>query len=860
MRTRFFNNRVKPLALFSILIAAVTMSSAATYVPQSSNRVNINLDTGWLFIKADNSAYSSKTADESSFKPVCLPHANAIIKHAYQAQDSFRIVTWYRRHFTPPSTYSGRRFLLEFQAVSTVGTAYVNGTQVAVHQGAYTPFTVDITSNVTVGADNVIAVQVDSKQHTDIPPEGNANMDFYIFGGIVRHVNLYVTDPLHVSSVFAYITNPSQTAPSNPPVYAKTLIVNNNAAQKTCTVITNIVDVNNNVVATASTQQSVPANGSYTFSQTTSAISNPNLWHPDHPYLYTVYTQVEDGSTFVDEYKTRTGLRSLTMSKTDGKCYVNGQPLKLRGLNRHETFPFFGRAASKRLQRKDADILKYDMGCNMVRTSHYPQAPDFLDRCDEVGILLLEEIPGWNYLGNANWKAIEMQTLVDMVVRDRNHPSILTWGVRPNESVDDTWYQLTNDSARFYDPTRLTCGVRNGNGDDVAYFYEDIWTRNFLTPSANPPEVPVITTEDIGHGYPIASFSVEDSLNQEWQLHAAAHDASYGQSIWGGLLGWCAFDYNSSHPNAVSLTGGRYVSPHGQADIFRIRKFSGYFYQSQSDPTLYGPMVHIMSYWKSNSPVSPTLFVASNCDSVELFVNGVSQGMKSSGYWSNLPHPVFGWPNVTYAAGNLKANGYAGGALKATETWYTPGTATKLVMVPDTTVIFEGGDMTRVVVEAVDANNQYVPYNSATVTLSANGAGDFIGESPIALEDGKTCFYVKTRASATGAITCNATATGLTAASSTITVINGDATSIGERARFPSAQVIGTHTTMFRTVMNSRFILPEWAKKGAQVSVYTLAGRLVCRTGAVAGTLDLEKFGTGKGIYLVEITGNIQKN
>ena len=214
------------------------------------------------------------------------------------------------------------------------------------------------------------------------------------------------------------------------------------------------------------------------------------------------------------------------------------------------TYPYIGRAAAKRLQRKDADILKYDLGCNIVRTSHYPQAPDFFDRCDEVGLLVLEEVPGWMYIGNDAWKQLEMQVLKDMIVRDRNHPCILTFGVRVNESPDDnTFYRSMNDTARHYDPTRLTCGVRRGNSDPATSFLEDIWTQNFINPSASPPNMPVITTEYCGHNLNPQAHSWDSDnillgqITDGSQGHAKGQNASYQFSNWGGLLGWCAFDY-----------------------------------------------------------------------------------------------------------------------------------------------------------------------------------------------------------------------------------------------------------------------------------------------------------------------------
>ena len=382
-----------------IVLSAVWIAACG----QTVLRETIEMDTGWLYTAGDNAGYASKTAAESGFERVCIPHANVITKHAYQSEKAFQFVSWYRRHSAIPARLSGRRVFLEFEAVSIGAEVYVNGEKAGEHQGAYTPFIINITGLVVFGEDNVIAVKVDSRAHSSVPPEGST-IDFMIYGGIVRHVRMTITDPLHIDRVFASTDNPSQTKPAAPAMNIKARVVNQGAAVRNCRVVASITDQNSVVVASANESGEVPADGSHEFSLTIGTIASAQLRGVDHPYLYTVITRVMEGETVLDGYRTRTGIRSLTMNKTDGKCYLNGTALKLRGLNRHEAYPYIGHAASRRLQRKDADILKYDLGCNIVRTSHYPQAPDFLDRCDEIGLLVLEEVPGWMYIGNTAWK------------------------------------------------------------------------------------------------------------------------------------------------------------------------------------------------------------------------------------------------------------------------------------------------------------------------------------------------------------------------------------------------------------------------------------------------------------------------
>ena len=820
----------------------------------------MSLDTGWLYSSTDNSGYSAKEVNETSFENVCVPHANAIAKHMYQTEMVFRFICWYRRHFTPPASYNGKRFFVEFEAVSVIANVYVNGTKVGEHRGGYTPFTIDITDKVTPGQDNVIAVQVDPRQQLSVPPEGG-NLDFMIYGGIVRHVNLIVTDPLHIDRVFASTQNPSQSAPASPVVFIKVDVTNNGSAAQNGDIITTILDSDDNAVATAtSSTGEIPANATRTVEQETSPVANAKLWDLDHPNLYHCVTRLSVGGTVVDEYVTRFGIRSLTMNKSDGKVYLNGKAIKLFGLNRHETYPYIGRAASRRLQRKDADILKYELGCNIVRTSHYPQAPDFLDRCDETGLLVLEEVPGWMYIGNDAWKALEMQVLKDMILRDRNHPALFTWGVRINESPDDNaFYRSMNDTAHHYDPTRLTSGIRRSNSDPATSFLEDIWTQNFLNPSSSPPNMPVITTEYCGHNLNPQAHSWDTDeilINQITDAtygHAKGHEASFSTANWGGLLGWCAFDYASSHGNATVNETGRglngYLSHHGVSSVFRLPKLAGWFYQSQRNPETCGPMVHICNYWTATSPT--TILVVSNCDEVELFKDGTSLGKKSTGnLYTHLPHPLFSW-NTTFSAGALKAVGYIGGNQAAEHTVHTPGNPASLMVVPDTNTLYTGGDMTRIVVSLLDANGQLLHLRADSVSLSASGAGEFIGEAKTALEGGQMAYFVKTRASETGTITCLASA-GSISGNATITVVKEPSVPVTALPMVRSRQPVSPVRQY--CILGNRLLLPPQAVgPGVKVVMYDLSGRRIQSAVMKSRVFTMKNHRQAEGVLLVKI-------
>ncbi len=742
-----------------VLGAVPQPAAAAPYVPQASNRAVLNFNTNWLFAgEVPGGAGQAVGLNESGFVPVSLPYFRVHPHKGFPKGDFEVPVSWYRRHFSLPAQYSGRRVAVEFQGVAKVADVYVNGTFVGQHRGAYTSFTFDITPFVTVGGgDNVIAVKVDSMTRNDLPPEGGA-IDYYVWGGIVRDVNMIVTDPLHVD--WAFLTTPNLNT-----VNARTRVRNDSAVSKSVTVVTQVVDATNNVVATGTATQTIGAQAAAEFAYNTSAIANPNAWHPDRPYLYTVFTQVRDGSTYVDEHRTRLGIRTISFNRSDGKFYLNGQALKLRGLDRHESFPYVGRAAPNRLQVKDADILKKELGVNIVRTSHYPQDPEFLDRADEIGLMVLEEIPGWQFIGNTAWQDVAVENVREMVTRDRNHPSIVLWGVRINESGDNhNFYTRTNDLARQLDPSRPTGGVRNFRNSE---FLEDVYTYNDFSGTAQDPAVlPWLITESVGHTAPDRSWDPEQVQTGTMRVHLNVQNTAASKANIAGAMGWVAFDYNTTFvtpPSCVDFT-----CYHGVSDIFRIPKIAATAFSSQRDPALYGPYVSIASQWTPGIS-SSTVLVGGNCQQVELFANGASRGRINPNAFTSLPHPMFQFTGLTVSSGQLRADCYIGGQIVATDTKFTPGAATRLTLTADDSSIkADGADMTRVVVKALDSNNQVVPTNNAAVTFTITGPGAVVGESPLALEAGTGAVYLKSALGQTGTLTLTASSPGLSSASASV--------------------------------------------------------------------------------------------
>lgn len=717
-----------------------------------SIREEKNFNTGWLYAPFDcNSGYMTDLSEET-FEPVCIPHANKCLEsykgEDFQGQiDSYRFVSWYRRHFALDSTYANKKIYVVFEGVATIADVYVNGKYVGNHRGAYTGFTFDITDYIkTGGCDNLIAVRVDSTRQTEVPPEGG-DVDYCLFGGIVRNVHMIVTEKVRIEDITVMTPKISQ---GNGQVHVRVLVANGTDGVKDITVETVIKDAAGAVVAVGCREMSLKNGETLVCEIDTEEVKNAKLWSVDEPNLYTAEVRIRCGSTYTDVVSERFGFRWFTFTDREDESafYLNDERLILTGVNRHEQWPWIGRAVSDRHQASDADLIK-KTGLNAVRCSHYPQSSAFLKRCDEIGLLVFEEAPGWQYVGNEDWKDIYKKNIEEMITRDKNHPSIISWGVRVNESFDShDLYEETNRLARSLDPTRPTHGVRRMESYEDSECQEDIFCVNYKYPEY-PRKTPFIITEHSmdwfgGDGCPGATDAKVCAFIKSF---GDAMDYYYGNAFCAGGFGWSMFDYN----NEVNYTKSGHVFYSGLYDIFRYEKPVSYLYRSQKDV---GDeiVLYIANYWQEDS--TNDVMVLSNCDEVELFVNGRSVGRLAPNTYKNIPHPAFTFKNIKYEEGQLRAIGYVEGREVAAHVRNTPKEAAKLVIRTEyDTLIADGSDFTQVIVELADKNGTILPYDRSKVRISVSDAGTFIGQEEIELEGGHTGFIVQSKYNRTGIIT-----------------------------------------------------------------------------------------------------------
>jgi beta-galactosidase len=439
----------------------------------------------------------------------------------------------------------------------------------------------------------------------------------------------------------------------------------------------------------------------------------------------------------------RTGFREARFET--GGFYLNGERLQIFGLNRHQLFPYTGMAMAARLQRRDAEILKHDLNCNMVRCSHYPPSPHFLDACDELGLMVWEEPPGWQYVGGAAWQEQAVRDVAGMVARDRNRPSVIVWATRLNETASyPRLYTRTRHAARELDGSRQTTGAltrhsARGWGEDV-FAYNDYHSRRGRT-RLRPPlaGVPYLVSEAVGAltGWPRYRWTDTGAvLAAQALLHAQVHDSARSDIRYAGLLGWAGFDY-------ASLNGGSRIwetlKTPGVLDTFRVPKPGAAFYRSQADPRT-RPVVIPVFFWDfgPGSPPKgpgPGTMIATNCDRLEIYVGGrhFTAGLPDWARFASLPHPPV-FVDLTVDGSSrpeLRIDGYLAGRRVASARMSADTSRDRLALTADHPAIqADGTDTTRVTFRAVDAYGNQRPRITGDVLLSLTGPARLVGDNP----------------------------------------------------------------------------------------------------------------------------------
>ncbi len=424
----------------SILAGATVASGLPAAAQTASGRIVLPINRKWRFRSTASADARERDFDDSKFASVVVPHTNLRVPWHSFDEKSYEFVSIYRRRFRLPAEARGRRVFVDFEGVMTASTVWLNGVLLGEYKGGFTPFSFELTPHIDFDRENVLAVEVDSSERPDIPPFGN-EVDYLTFGGIYREVSLRIVSPTYIENIFA---QPKDVLSGKPTLDVQCFLASNlKSSAAAFTLEAALYDGDKQL---AKTSQAVPAwndEGSKPQTLHFENLGDIALWNLRSPKLYRVEVRLLHGSEMIDHDSRRIGFREARF--TPQGFSLNGTVIKLRGLDRHQTFPWVGQAMPGRAQRRDAVILRKNLHCNIVRTSHYPQSRHFLDACDEIGLLVLEEIPGWQHIGDLAWQDISVDNVRRMIGRDWNHPSIILWGVRINESRDNhDFYTRTN--------------------------------------------------------------------------------------------------------------------------------------------------------------------------------------------------------------------------------------------------------------------------------------------------------------------------------------------------------------------------------------------------------------------------------
>ncbi len=678
---------------------------------------------------------------------ITLPHTPVALSwHRWNPAAWEKVWTYCRIFHVDRSALHDRTFLHVDRALANA-VVKINGKEVTSHRGGFTPFDSEITDAVHAGA-NDLAIEVDARW-ANVPPSGSprgfAAVDYYLPGGIHGQVTLRVVPNAALVDVWS---RPQDVLGDRPSLQIFAEVDTREPVAGTL-----VARLMRGDVLVSRTREDVRlAAGRQTVTSNIPSLRDIALWSPETPHLYRLELSLEVRGKVLDTRSIAVGFREAIF-KSDG-FYLNGRKTRLFGLNRHELFPYVGYAASPRAMRHDATYLRQVLNCNAVRCSHYPQSTAFLDACDEVGLMVWEEIPGWQYLGDDSWKEVAVQNVGEMIRRDRNHPSIIVWGTRVNESANDpALYRETRDVAQQLDPTRATSGsmTPSSRKDWKEHWQQDVFAFDdyHAAPDGTVgidlalPGVPYMLAEAVGQfSYGTAKnflrryrrAGVPEEQNTQAVLHAQAHDRAAQDPRNAGVIAWCGFDY------ASPMNAFEGVKCPGVVDTFRIPKLGASFYMAQIDPAK-RLVLEPSFYWDAKLHATDgRAAIFSNCDELHVFLNDVTQAViraDREGY-PMLAYPPFfvdlPWQEAEHA--QLRIDAYLAGHLQLSRSFSGDHEQDQLWLhVDDPAIDADGIDSTRVSFGVADRFGNTRPAADGSIQVQHDGEGRIVGDTAFLLAD-----------------------------------------------------------------------------------------------------------------------------
>lgn len=709
----------------------------------------ISLNLNWLFAPRFEQAFVSADAFPG-FEAVHIPHTVKLLPLNGFSEQAAAFRSTYVKFFDLPQDRGDQRFILEFEGVMACFDLYVNGRPAGGHKGGYSRSWFDIT-DFAVGGRNKLVLMVDSTEREDIPPFGYT-LDYITYGGIYRDVTLYIQQQTYLRHFLARYELQGQNA-----ALAPELILQNAGAARRLKACVQVRRLPDGAPCCYTREIEVPA-GEARVALEPYPLCGVERWRLERPTLYEIVIELRTPQgSLVDRHRERTGFRTVEC-RPEG-FFINGEPCKLMGLNRHQAYPYAGYAMGARAQRKDADILRCELACNCVRTSHYMQSRHFLDRCDEVGLLVFEEIPGWGHIGGEAFKEVSFNDLRCMVTDDFNHPAIFLWGTRLNETLDDDeFYAQTQAIAKSIDPGRATGGVRY---IERSHLLEDVYAYNDFTHLGGEKvlngtrtvtgltyDVPFLVSEFNGAVFATKSYDTGSRRQEHALRHARVQSLSRLRKNSLGAIGWCAFDYNT-HGDYGS---GDKVCYHGVMDMFRVPKYAAYLYASQKPPqegVVLEPCT-TMSRGDHDDNLPVPFTVLTNCDYIDvtLFGDQTERYFPSEKY-AGLAHPPIevdknpGFWQTRWQGAVIV--GYVGGREAARRVYPKDAWLQRIQVLQDDPELFcDRVDETRFVCRCLDQQANLLVYQQGVIQVQIQGPLEIIGPNALPLAGGTAAFWVRT--------------------------------------------------------------------------------------------------------------------
>lgn len=795
-----------------VLLIAVLMSCA-----RSEPRERTSFNSGWRFSLSGDESAVDPDFDDSGWRMLDLPHDWSI---EGTFSDTNRAtagggalpggIGWYRKTFTVDPSKKNKLFYVEFDGVYRNSEVWINGNYLGKRPYGYSSFRYELTPWLRFGNEqNVIAVRVDNSQQP--------NSRWYSGSGIYRNTWLVSTEKIAVDHWGTFVTTPEITAESAL-IRISTQVRNSAGSTAMVTLFFTVYDAENKKVASSDTP-GIEITDTVTVITQDLTVTNPVLWSVDNPYLYRIVTELKTASGISDTYETVAGIRSFAFDSDRG-FFLNGKPMKILGVCDHHDLGCLGAAINNRAVERQLEMLK-DMGCNAIRTSHNPPAPELLDLCDRMGFIVMDEAFDMWKTGKTpfdyslDWDKWYRRDLEDMVLRDRNHPSVLIWSI--GNEVMEQWKRDGSSEAiatelagivRALDDTRPVTSACNdpypynpviasGALDLIGYNYHD---TSFIRFPQTFPGQRFIASETTSALATRGSYDMPSDIIRRWparwdqafkdgnaDLSCSSYDncsAPWGsthEETWkvikahdylSGMFIWTGWDYLGEPTPYWWPARSSYF---GIIDLAGFPKDAYWFYQSEWTDK---PVLHIFPHWNWNPGQTIDVWAYTNCDEVELFLNGTSLGRKKK--TDGEMHLVW---RVQYEPGSLTGVGYKNGTELMRQDIRTAGKPAAIILSPDRKEIkADGSDLSFITVTVVDKDNVTVPYADNLISFKVEGEGIIAGvdngsqvsHEPFRADYRKAfhgkCLVVVKSSAKTGRIAVTASAEGLSPASCGIKV------------------------------------------------------------------------------------------